>query len=51
MVLSADDTELIACLNERIDWLTDHRSIGYAQWRADPAVFMSRAEAWNARIP
>ena len=50
MALDAGDAELIACIDERIDWLTDGRSIGYAQWRADPAVFMRRAEAWNARI-
>ena len=49
MALDAGDSELIACLDERIDWLTDGRKIGYAQWRADPAVFMRRAEAWNDR--
>ena len=47
MALSADDAELAACLNERIDWLTDQRRIGYPEWRADPAVFMQRAAAWN----
>ncbi len=50
MALPAGDAELIACLDERIDWLTDGRKVGYAQWRADPGVFMRRAEAWNARI-
>ena len=51
MALPAGDAELIACLDERIDWLTDRRKIGYTQWRADSAVFMRRAAAWNARIP
>ena len=49
MALAAHDAELTACLNERIDWLTDGRRIGYPEWRADPAVFLRRAEAWNAR--
>ena len=49
MALAAHDAELTACLNERIDWLTDGRRIGYPAWRADPAVFLRRAEAWNAR--
>ena len=49
LALAAHDRELLACLNERIDWLTDQRRIGYPQWRADPAVFLRRAEAWNAR--
>ena len=49
MALDAGDAGLIACLDERIDWLTGRRSIGYAEWRADPTVFMRRAEAWNAR--
>ena len=45
--IAAGDTELLALLNERIDWLTDHRRIGYAEWRADPTVFMQRAEQWR----
>lgn len=49
MALAAHDAKLVACLNERIDWLTDGRRIGYPEWRADPAVFLRRAEAWNAR--
>ena len=43
----AGNTELLASLNERIDWLTDNRRIGYAEWRADPTVFMQRAGAWD----
>lgn len=43
--VSADDTDLLACLNGHIDYLTDNRQIGYAEWLADPDVFMSRADS------
>ncbi|MCY3659363.1 MAG: transporter substrate-binding domain-containing protein [Caldilineaceae bacterium] len=46
--LPAEDTNLIACINERIDWLTDERTIGYAEWLADPGIFQQRADHWNA---
>ena len=45
--VAADNTELLALLNERIDFLTDHRRIGYVEWRADPTVFMQRAARWE----
>ena len=45
--LSVEDAELLACLNEKLDYLTDERRIGYAQWRADPSVFMRRAQEWK----
>ena len=45
--VAAGDTELLSMLNERIDYLTDNRRIGYAEWRADPTVFMQRAELWQ----
>ena len=45
--LDADDGELLACIDERLDWLTDKRRIGYAEWRTDPGVFLSRAALWN----
>ena len=45
--VAADNTELLARLNERIDFLTDHRRIGYAEWRADATVFMQRAARWE----
>ncbi len=38
-----DERAVLACLNERIDWLTDERRIGYPEWRADPQVFHRRA--------
>ncbi len=45
--VAAGNTELLQKLNEHIDWLTDHRRIGYAEWLADPTVFMQRAQAWG----
>lgn len=45
--VAASDADLLAMLNERIDYLTDNRRIGYAEWRADPTVFMQRAEQWR----
>ena len=46
--LAASDADLLSCIDEKIDYLTDDRRIGYAEWRDDPAVFMRRAEAWSA---
>ena len=45
--VNAANRDLLACLNERIDWLTDHRRIGYSEWRADPSVFRRRAVNWR----
>lgn len=45
--VDADDADLLSCLNQRINWLTDNRAIGYAEWLEDASVFRSRAEAWN----
>ena len=47
--LGAADTELASCLNEKIDWLTDNRSIGYAEWLEDPSIFTARGQAWNGK--
>ena len=41
--VSADNDGLLSCLNEHIDYLTDNREIGYAQWLDDREVFMKRA--------
>lgn len=46
--LAAEDTALLACLNEKINWLTRNGEIGYAQWRQDPKVFLNRAALWNS---
>ena len=41
--LAVDDVALRTSLNEWIDYLTDSGNIGYAQWLADPMVFLKRA--------
>ncbi len=45
--LAADAGELAACIDAKINWLTDNRRIGYAEWRNDPSVFLRRAETWR----
>ena len=45
--LAVEDTALLACLNEKINWLTRNGEIGYAQWRQDQKVFLNRAALWN----
>lgn len=47
--LAADDVELAACLDDKVNWLTDNRQIGYGEWLADASVFMRRAQLWNER--
>ena len=43
----ADRTRLLACLDERIAWLTAGGGVGYAEWQADAGVFRQRADLWN----
>ena len=45
--VDVNDTELLACLNDKIDYLTDNRRIGYPDWVGDPSVFMQRAQTWK----
>ena len=45
--LAVEDADLAACIDDKINYLTDSRRIGYGQWRANPAVFMERAQQWN----
>ena len=45
--LAVDDADLAACIDKNVNWLTDNRSIGYAEWLADSSVFMRRAQVWN----
>lgn len=45
--LSFTERSLVACLDEKLDYLTDHRAIGYAEWAADPDVFLRRARSWT----
>lgn len=47
--LAAEDSELLACIDRRLEWLTDDGGIGYAEWREDSSVFAGRARLWNAR--
>ena len=46
--LAVADAELAACLDTRLNYLTDNGNIGYAQWLRDPTVFFARAQGWNA---
>ena len=46
--VSAERPELAECLDEHIDFLTNDRAIGYAEWSADPTVFLRRARLWSA---
>lgn len=48
-VLDRDDLELRTCIDERIEWLTHGRRIGYVEWRREPAVFLERARLWPGR--
>lgn len=45
--VAAAETALLDCLNDKLDYLTDGRAIGYAEWLADPQVFMKRALEWR----
>ena len=42
-----DDEALLACLDDKLNYLTDERNIGYAQWLGNPSVFLERAAAWT----
>ena len=41
--LAVEEARLRSCLDEKINYLTDDRRIGYAEWATDPDVFMRRA--------
>ena len=45
--LAVEDAELAACIDDKVNWLTDNRQIGYGEWLADASVFMQRAQLWN----
>ena len=42
--LAVEDVALQASLNGWIDYLTDEGNIGYAEWLADPQIFLKRAQ-------
>ncbi len=45
--LAVEDAELAACIDDKVNWLTDNMQIGYGEWLADASVFMRRARLWN----
>ena len=45
--LALEDTALAACIDEKLDYLTNNKSIGYGEWLRDPSVFMKRTEQWK----
>lgn len=47
--LGVEDADLAACIDDKINYLTDERRIGYGEWRQDPSVFMTRAGMWKGR--
>ncbi len=46
--LALEDAALARCIDAHLNYLTDNKQIGYAEWLADPMVFMERAEQRNA---
>ena len=47
--LGVDDADLAACIDDKINYLTDDRRIGYGEWRQDSSVFMTRARMWQGQ--
>ena len=47
--LGVEDTDLAACIDDKINYLTDDQRIGYGEWRQDPLIFMTRARMWQGR--
>ena len=45
--LAVEDADLAACIDDKINYLTDDRRIGYGEWRQDPSVFITRARMWQ----
>ena len=45
--LDQSEEALLTCLDDKLDYLTDERNIGYAEWLANPSVFLERAQAWT----
>lgn len=45
--MDARKPQLVACIDEKIAWLTLDRRIGFAEWRRDPTVFLQRARLWD----
>ncbi len=47
--LGVEDADLAACIDDKINYLTDDQRIGYGEWRQDPSVFMTRARMWQGQ--
>ena len=47
--LGVEDADLAACIDDKINYLTDDQRIGYGEWRQDPSVFMTRARMWKGQ--
>ena len=47
--LSVEDADLAACIDDKINYLTDDQRIGYGEWRQDPLIFMTRARMWQGQ--
>ena len=47
--LAAEDADLAACIDDKINYLTDDQRIGYGEWRQDPLIFMTRARMWKGQ--
>ena len=45
-VFDVEDPDLHACVDSKLDYLTDDRRLGYPERQANPSVFRERAEAW-----
>ncbi len=43
-----DDRSLAECIDARVNYLTDNRRVGFAEWLEDPQTFLQRARYWNA---
>jgi ABC-type amino acid transport substrate-binding protein len=48
--LALEDADLAACIDEKLDYLTDNKNIGYGEWLQDPLVFIKRVEQWNTTV-
>ena len=47
--LAVEDADLATCIDDKINYLTDNRRIGYGEWRQDPLIFMTRARMWKGQ--
>lgn len=47
--LGVEDADLAACIDDKINYLTDDQHIGYGEWRQEHSVFMTRARMWQGQ--